>query len=101
MVTTRAVLIEIGNALVRARYRESAVQLLAAIEADLDITVVALTDELFARAFRLFVSRPDKEWGMTDCVSFVVMTDRGLSEALTADEHFQQAGFRALLRDGA
>jgi len=41
----------------------------------------------------------DKEWGMTDCISFIVMEDHGLTDALTADEHFQQAGFRALLRE--
>ena len=40
-----------------------------------------------------------KEWGLTDCISFIVMEDNGLTEALTTDEHFQQAGFRALLRE--
>ena len=42
--------------------------------------------------------RADKEWPLTDCISFVVMPDQGLSEALTADHHFEQAGFKALLR---
>ncbi len=45
----------------------------------------------------LYRHRPDKEWGTTDCISFVVMQDYGLTEALTTDEHFKQAGFRALL----
>ena len=49
----------------------------------------------------LYRARPDKEWGLTDCVSFTVMTDRGLTEALTTDDHFRQAGFRALLLDHA
>lgn len=40
-----------------------------------------------------------KESGMTDCLSFVIMQDRGIIEALTTDEHFQQAGFRALWRE--
>lgn len=39
----------------------------------------------------------DKEWGMTDCISFVVMQDMGIIDALTTDDHFRQAGFRALL----
>jgi len=46
----------------------------------------------------LFCSRLDKEWGLIDCVSFIVMQERGLTNALTTDEHFEQAGFRALLR---
>ncbi len=59
--------------------------------------VVPLTPELFDRGFALFRSRPDKEWGLVDCISFTLMRERGLRTALTADIHFQQAGFRALL----
>jgi predicted nucleic acid-binding protein len=59
--------------------------------------IVPLSEDLYARAFRLYRERADKEWGLTDCVSFVVMQDRKISEALTTDEHFQQAGFCALL----
>lgn len=100
LVTTRAVLLEIGNALARRRYRQAAVQLLAALEADVRVDIVPLTDQLYARARQLYQERPDKEWGLTDCVSFIVMRDRTLTAALTADEDFQQAGFRALLREG-
>lgn len=50
------------------------------------------------QAFDLFRDRSDKDWGLVDCVSFVVMTERGMTDALTTDPHFQQAGFRALLR---
>ncbi len=98
LVTTRAVLLEIGNALSKRRYRGAAVQLLAALAADPLVEVVALSEGLYARAFRLYQERPDKEWGLIDCSSFVVMQERGLTAALTADEHFEQAGFRALLR---
>jgi len=41
----------------------------------------------------------DKEWGLTDCISFVVMKDRKLTDVLTTDHHFEQAGFKSLLRD--
>ena len=43
-----------------------------------------------------YQDRPDKEWGLTDCVSFVLMEREAITEALTADEHFRQAGFEAL-----
>ena len=97
LVTTQAVLLEIGNALSKRRYRAAAVDLLSSLEADPAVEVVALTPELYAEAFDLYRDRSDKEWGLIDCLSFVVMTARGISEALTADEHFEQAGFRALL----
>jgi uncharacterized protein len=48
----------------------------------------------------IYNSRSDKDWGLTDCTSFVVMSERNLTEALTTDSHFQQAGFRALLIEG-
>ena len=41
--------------------------------------------------------RMDKGWGLTDCTSFIVMQHYDVIDALTTDEHFQQAGFRALL----
>lgn len=97
LVTTRAVILEIGNALSKQRYRHAAVELLEALEADPTVTIVPLTEDLHQRAFHLFRERPDKEWGLTDCVSFVVMWDRQITEALTTDEHFRQAGFTALL----
>ena len=90
---------EIGNALAKQRYRDAASQLLEALESDPQVEIVPLAEQLYARALQLYRERPDKEWGLTDCVSFVVMQDRGITEALTADEHFQQTGFRVLLRE--
>ncbi len=55
-----------------------------------------MTDDLYGRALQLYRTRPDKAWGLTDCVSFVVMQDRALTAALTPDRHFQQASYRAL-----
>jgi hypothetical protein len=74
-------------------------QLLQTLEADPQLEIVPLSDRLYQKAFQLFCSRPDKEWGLIDCISFVVMQERGLTEALTTDKHFQQAGFRALLME--
>lgn len=98
LITTRPVLLEIGNALSDLRFRNAAVKLLAVLEADPDVGIVPLTESLYHQAFNLFSQRPDKTWGLVDCVSFVVMRERKITDALTADEHFYQAGFRALLR---
>ena len=91
LVTTRAIQLEIGNALSKQRYRPAAIQLLEALEADPTVEIVPLSEQLYAEALRLYRERPDKEWGLTDCISFVVMQERNMTEALTADEHFQQA----------
>ena len=101
LITTRAILLEIGNALAKLRYREAAVVLLDSLERDPNVEIVPLSEEMYLRAFELYGSRPDKEWGLTDCVSFVIMQDRGLTAALTTDDHFQQAGFEVLLRNSA
>ncbi len=98
IVTTRGVLLEIGNALSKRRFRASGVKVLAWLEADSAIEIVPLSTDLYAKAFDLYRDRPDKDWGLVDCTSFVVMGERGITEALTADEHCEQAGFRALLR---
>jgi hypothetical protein len=73
---------------------------LQALEADPSVELLPLSEELFARALQLYCSRPYKEWGLTDCASFVVMSERAITKALTADEHSEQSGFRALLREG-
>jgi len=98
-VTTQAVLLEIGNALSKAAFRQIGIGLLENLENDFNTTIVSLTDELYNKTFELFRTRPDKEWGLVDCISFVVMEERNIEAALTADEHFIQAGFRALLRE--
>jgi predicted nucleic acid-binding protein len=98
LITTRAVLLEIGNALAKQKYRQAAVGLLESLEQDPDVEIIPLTDALYAKGFAIYRQRPDKEWGITDCMSFVVMQERGLREALTGDEHFEQAGFTALLK---
>jgi predicted nucleic acid-binding protein len=99
LVTTWAVLLEIGNALARVHYRHAAIKLLSSLRTDPSVEIVALSDQIFDQALDLYSGRADKEWGLTDCVSFVVMQARSIRDVLTTDEHFQQAGFRALLRE--
>jgi uncharacterized protein len=99
LITTWAVLVEIGNALSKRQYRRAGAKLLSSLLADKSVEIVSPSDELFEQALNLYSGRPDKEWGLTDCISFVVMQARGMRDALTTDEHFQQAGFRAVLRE--
>ena len=97
LVRTWAILLEIGNSLAKQRYRPAGRALIDALIGDPSVDVVPLSQTLCARALELYVQRRDKEWGLTDCISFVVMDERGIRDALTADVHFRQAGFGALL----
>ena len=73
-------------------------QVFAGIRASRNTRVVLASSELFNQAVELFNKRPDKEWSLVDCSSFVLMERFKLKEALTPDHHYEQAGFRALLR---
>jgi len=97
IVTTEIVLLEVANYFRKASVRGSFVQLISEIQSDPETDVIPCSSDLFMRGVRLFANRLDKDWSLTDCVSFIVMTDRKLTEALTADRHFEQAGFLALL----
>ena len=96
-VTTEYVLIEVGNCLSRAADRPAFLELLRHIEADPNTLVVPSSPDLFADGGALFGQRLDKDWSLTDCISFVAMRRRGLTDALASDHHFRQAGFTLLL----
>lgn len=98
LVTTRAVCFEIGNSFAKRPDRESATGFLQDIEEADDIAVLPIDEDLYRRSLQLFGERPDKKWSLTDCSSFLVMQERGITTALTTDHHFSQAGFLALLR---
>lgn len=99
MVTTRAVLLEVGNAFARLDRRPVGAALLDSLERDPDVEIIPLSEELYQQGVELYRRYSDKDWGLTDCISFVVMRARGLRDALTSDDHFRQAGFRALLHE--
>jgi len=94
---TEAVLIEIRDGMSRID-RPLAAAFIGRCYDSPDTTVIPLTSGLIRTSLLLDRERPDKSWGLTDCISFVVMREEGLTDALTADEHFVQAGFRALMR---
>lgn len=96
LLTTDAVLLEIGNALAR-NFRQEAVGIIERFLSSENITIVRLTPELFDEGFILFKSYADKHWGLVDCVSFIAMRQARIQDALTVDHHLVQAGFNALL----
>ncbi len=97
ILTTEFVLLELGNACARAEDHADFLALLAGIRASPRTRIVRLDSGLLQRGLDLFARRTDKDWSLTDCVSFVVMEGENLTEALTGDNHFEQAGFKALL----
>ena len=98
VVTTQAVLVEIGNALAYPQNRPKAISHIEELRTSPDAVVVPSSEDLFQRGLALYKERQDKSWGLTDCISFVVMRDRGIRDALAHDRDFQQAGFNTLLR---
>ncbi|MBC8030903.1 MAG: type II toxin-antitoxin system VapC family toxin [Pyrinomonadaceae bacterium] len=97
IVTTDAILLEIGNALSRNFKRES-VEIIEHFLTSDDVKVIHIHPPLFRKAFDLYKSHFDKQWGLIDCVSFVVMKELAIIDALTADKHFEQAGFNVLIK---
>jgi len=95
---TEAILTEVGNAC-SVINRKGAVQFIQQCYQTDNIRVVSIDTQLFTQATHLYQSRSDKNWGLTDCISFIVMTQNNLQDAVTTDRHFIQAGFRALMVD--
>jgi predicted nucleic acid-binding protein len=98
LITTEWVLVELADALSAPSVRSTVVAFLQAVRLDPLIEVVDYDRAVYQRGVDLFAARPDKNWSLTDCISFGVMSSRGLSDALTADHHFEQAGFRAVFK---
>lgn len=93
---TDAVLIEIGNAFSTVKRRMQGGKIIRDFLDSKQVTVVRLSPRYFDLALQLYEQRPDKEWGMIDCFSFVVMKKYRLQACLTVDYHFAQAGFKIL-----
>ena len=97
LVTTAWVLLEFANAVSASRSRVQFQRVLNGLRTTPNVEIIAPTQEDFERGCKLYVARADKDWSLTDCISFGVMEERKLTDALTADRHFAQAGFNALL----
>ena len=100
IVTSELVLVEFLNGFAGsgALLRSAAARSVLLIASGAEATVVKVSNDLFARALTLYSERIDKEWSLTDCASFLIMSEYGIESALTPDRHFEQAGFKALMR---
>lgn len=98
LLTTDWVLMEVADALAKSECRPRIRDFILHLRQSPACEVVAASRELQDRALELYHQHRDKSWTLTDCVSFVVMRERGLTDALTEDHHFEQAGFIARLK---
>lgn len=99
LVVTEWVLIEAANSLSAPSLRSEFLRVLDVLRRRPTVTLVPFTTERFDAGVTLYRQRTDKGWSLTDCLSFIVMTEMTITEALTADRHFGQAGFVALLAE--
>jgi uncharacterized protein len=98
VVTTAWVLAELANTLTAVHRRSLFGLLYEMLRKDKKVVIVPPSEDLFEAGVAFFTQYQDKDWSLTDCISFLVMKKLGAREALTGDHHFEQAGFRALLR---
>ena len=97
VVTSAWVLTEVADALSAPEVRRRTHRFLTELAADPNTLIITDFLPWYARGLQLYGSRPDKSWSLTDCISFEIMTDRRITDALTGDHHFLQAGFNILL----
>ena len=98
IVTTGWVLLEFANAVSKSRRRHYFPSLLDDLKQNSQMTIIPPDEALFDEGTELYRNRPDKDWSLTDCISFLVMEREGITEALTGDHHFEQAGFTILFK---
>lgn len=98
LATTAWVFIEMADGLATTPCRQIFRRVLDDFEANHANLIVPASAEMFEKGVDLYHSRPDKQWSLTDCISFAVMKEEGIAEALTGDHHFEQAGFSILLK---
>jgi uncharacterized protein len=98
LLTTAWIMTEFANAISASQARRRFGPVLARLRSESDAMIIAPDSDLFDRGCKLYISRPDKEWSLTDRISFVVMEREGMTDALTSDRHFEQAGFHTLLQ---
>ncbi len=100
ILTSEMVLVEFMNFFSRSdvRLRTRAANWVIYLQNSPDVEIIPQSSEQFDRAVRFYIDRADQPWSLTDCSSFLIMTELNITDALVHDKHFEQAGFGALLR---
>ena len=97
LTTTDFIFLEVADALSGAKFRTNAISYIQRLRQSKSLKVLPISTDLLEKGWQLYCSRLDKDWGLTDCTSFVVMTQENITTAFTSDRHFEQAGFVRLL----
>jgi predicted nucleic acid-binding protein len=98
IVTTEWVLLEFADALCQSKFKRTALEAIQRIHRVSMFQVIGFEPAIHQAGLDLYTTRLDKDWSLTDCISFAVMTQRAITDALTADHHYEQAGFRAVFK---
>lgn len=101
LVTSDFVLLEVADALTAPKVRLQTINFITRLKNVSGLKVVPVSQSLFDAGWQLYSQRLDKNWGLTDCISFVIMQQEGITIAFTSDKHFEQAGFTRLLKPRA
>jgi hypothetical protein len=97
LVTTEFVLLEVADALSAPNIRVKTINFINGLRQLRILQIVPISHELFINGWTLYSQRSDKGWGLTECISFVVMNQQQITTAFTSDRHFEQAGFVKLM----
>lgn len=98
-VTTDYVLLELAAYFAKPPLRNNLIALVEQLRQVRELTIVRADPALFDRGWEHYCRYQDKGWSLTDCISFLVMQEQRIQDALTPDHHYEQAGFRALLKE--
>lgn len=96
-ITSDFVFLEVADALTTPFMRQKTIAFINRVKKLTYLHVIPVSNYLFEEGWQLYSQRLDKDWGLTDCISFVIMQQHNISLAFTSDKHFQQAGFTRLI----
>jgi predicted nucleic acid-binding protein len=93
LITTTYVFNEIVTFLKRRISYDKASHIGEALLSSSIVELIHISNEDFIKGWNMFLKYHDKDFSFTDCISFLLMNQRGIKEAMTFDKHFRQMGF--------